>query len=301
MCLSGLLACSSPSGGPDDDDGADDDDGTGGDWDSSDLDPAGMAVYLGSPSAVTAADFAGLAIVVLGENPDASYAEHDAWVALAGDVAAQGAQVYGWLEAGAPRAGLEIDTAIADYGAAGLYGVTLSGLGMDVVGNNEARPIFFANNARSSGLSVMMTAPTPSDVLGELDGVGQAVHPGDRFLLQGFTRDGGWQAEAIWRSLVDEARAGASAYGATVVATTSDDWDEAAWSFAYHAAWLDGLEAVGWGMPDFGAVHALPFPGPLDGGSAWTSEVTSDGSTYSRTTDTGTLRVDAGAHTASFE
>ncbi len=261
-----------------------------------------MAVYLGSPADVTAEDFDGLAIVVLNENPDAGYADHDAWVALAGDLGDAGVQVYGWLDAASPRAGAEIDAALADYGALGLHGVTLSGLGLEVVGNNEARPIFFANNARAAGLSVMMTAPTPSDVLGELDGVGQAVHPGDRFLLQGFVHgNGDWQAEAIWRDQVAQATTGAATYGATVVATTSDEADEAAWSYAFHAAWLDGLEAVGWGTPGFATVRSLPFPGPLDGGSAFTSEVESAGSTWSRTTDTGTLTVDAATHTASFE
>ncbi len=291
-CAALGAACGPTTGGGDDDDAAGDDDDAGpvASWDSSSIDPAPLAVYLGDPAAVTAEDFADYAIVVLGEAPDA---------ALAGALQANGAEVFGWIAAGAPRAPSEIDDLIASYGAMGLDGATLTDLGLDVTGNNEARPILFAGNARDAGLKVMLSATDAADVTGELDGLGTALEAGDRVLLQGF---GATMDEARWRAQVDAAAAGAATYGASVAAVT-DGGDDAAWSYAFHAAWLDGLEAVGWGSgAGYAALNPATFPGPADGGAAFAGNAVDEGGgAWSRATDTGTIRVDAAARTATFE
>lgn len=288
--------CPVPGDADDSDDDAADDDAAGPGWDSCSFDPGTVAVWTGDLGAVDADRLDDFDVVVLPE------AGAEALEPLAADLAGRGVQVYAWLEAGAPRAPAEIDGVLAAYGQGSLHGVTLAGLGLEVQGNNPARPIMFANTARGHGLSVMMTAPVPADVMGQIDGLGQAVTAGDRFLLQDFAWAGGWQDEAQWRALVQEATSLASACGATVVATASGDWDEAAFRYAFFAAWLDGLEAVGWrGPPSAALVSPLPFPGTAGCGAGFTSEVNSAGSVYSRATDTGTIVVDAGAHEARFE
>ena len=298
-----LLGCPTERDPGDDDDAADDDDDAvaQGDWDSSSIDPAPMVIWLGAVTEVSPDDLDDFDIVILGEQASPGDA---GFVELVTALDNRGVEVYAWLDAGSPRAPAEIDGVLAWYGSLPLHGVTLDRLGLEVTGNNEARPILFANTARGAGLSVMMTAPTPSDVMGELAGLGQAVTDGDRFLLQDFAwqEPAAWQDEAEWRSLVDEATAAASSYGATVVASLGADQDAAAWEYAFHAAWLDGLEAIAQTGPasdDFTTPPA--FPGPSDGGAEFTGEVEVDGSIYSRTTDTGTITVDAANHTASFE
>ena len=298
-----LLLTACPTGvEPDDDDAADDDDdaAVAGDWDSSSIDPAPMGIWLGDIVDVSPDDLDDFDIVVLGEQSSPGDA---GFVELVTALDNRGVQVYAWLDAGSPRAPAQIDGILGWYGGLPLHGVTLARLGLEVTGNNEARPILFANTARSQGLAVMMTAPTPSDVLGELAGVGQAVTGGDRFLLQDFAwQEGLYQDEAEWRSLVEEALAGAAAYGATVVASCSGEQDDDAWSYAFHAAWLDGLEAISRNGPASDDIQTPPsFPGPADGGAEFTSEVTVEGSVYSRSTDTGTIVVDAASQTAAFE
>ena len=302
-CLPLLAACPTERGSGDDDDDAagDDDDAVAtGDWDSSSIDPLPMGIWLGAVTEVSPDDLDDFDIVILGEQASPGEA---GFVELVTALDNRGVQVYAWLDAGSPRAPAEIDGVLAWYGSLPLHGVTLDRLGLEVTGNNAARPILFANTARGAGLSVMMTAPTPSDVMGELDGLGQAVTAGDRFLLQDFAwHDGVYQDEAEWRALVGEATEGAATYGATVVASLGGDQDSDAWSYAFHAAWLDGLEAISQNGPASDDLWLPPvFPGPVDGGAGFTSEVTVEGSTYSRTTDTGTLVVDAAAHTATFE
>jgi hypothetical protein len=300
--------------------GGDDDDASGqGDWGRTLLDPDRLAVYLGPPAllddvsgdtsaANAAARLADYEIVVLQENGDLLEDSHPDWVELAGLLQAGGAQVFGWLEAGAPRAGVEIDGVLDVYEAAGLDGVCLTGLDLPPVneGNNEARPIFFANNARDLGMSVMLHAEDPADVVQSLEGVGESLHPGDRILIGGFTTAGGdWEAEASWRARVEAATAGAAQYGATVVALAQGEFAAERWSYAFHAAWLDGLEAVGWAADDLGAAGETQlspdYPGPFDPGTEWTSAVSSSGSVYTRTSNAGTLTVDAAQHVAQFE
>jgi hypothetical protein len=286
----------------DDDDASDDDDDAAatGDWDSSSIDPLPLGIWLGAVTEVSPDDLDDFDIVVLGEQASPGGA---GFVELVTALDNRGVQVYAWLDAGSPRAPAEIDGVLAWYGSLPLYGVTLDRLGLEVTGNNEARPILFANTARGHGLSVMMTAPTPSDVMGELDGLGQAVTTGDRFLLQDFVwQEGVYQDEDEWRALVDEAMTAASNYGATVIASLGGDQTAESWTYAFHAAWLDGLEALSQNSPASDDIWTAPvFPGPADGGSAFTSEVTVEGSIYSRTTDTGTLAVDAENHTVTFE
>ena len=303
LCLSLLVGCPTERDpGDDDDDAADDDDGAGGgDWDSSSIDPLSMAIWLGDVAEVSPDDLDDFDIAILGEQTSPGDA---GFVELVTALDNRGVQVYAWLDAGSPRAPAEIDGILGWYGSLPLYGVTLERLGLEVTGNNEARPILFANTARAQGLSVMMTAPTPSDVMGELAGLGQAVTAGDRFLLQDFAWQEGaiYQDEAEWRSLVEEAIGAASSYGATVVASCSGDQVDEAWEYAFHAAWLDGLEAIARTGPTADDFWTPPsFPGPEGGGAEFTSEVTFEGSVYSRSTDTGTITVDAVAHTASFE
>ncbi len=302
LSLSFLLGCPTERDPGDDDDAADDDDDVQqGDWDSSSIDPAPMVIWLGAVAEVSPDDLDDFDIVILGEQSSPGDA---GFVELVTALDNRGAQVYAWLDAGSPRAPAEIDGVLAWYGGLPLHGVTLDRLGLEVTGNNEARPILFANTARGHGLSVMMTAPTPSDVMGEVDPLGQAVTVGDRFLLQDFAWQEGavYQDEAEWRALVEEATTAAANYGATVVASCSGDQDDDAWEHAFYAAWLDGLEAIARTGPASDDFWTPPsFPGPANGGSAFTSEVAQDGSIYSRTTDTGTITVDADNHTVGFE
>ncbi len=289
-----LLGCSSPAPADDDDDDSqsDDDDG-GGSWASSAIDPQPMAFHFGSTAGMTAEDFADETIVVLGEGPDATFA---------GDLQAAGKEVFGWVDAGAPRAPSEIDGLIGGFGSMGLDGVVLANVGLDVVGNNQGRPILFANTARGAGLKVMQSATDPADVVHEIDGFGQSLQAGDRVLLSGFGYGGGsYQDAATWRAQVDAAIAGAALWDATVVATTHGG-DAAAGEYAWWCAWLDGLEAVAWSSEDFGTAQELTFPGPSDGGNAFAGAVTeAGGGSWSRDTDTGTVIVDTTSHTGAFQ
>jgi len=104
LALISTLGCPTPRGDDDSEPGDDDDAAGAGDWDSSSIDPDALVVYLGSPAALTVADFGDASIVVLGENAGPTYPDHNAFLDLVDALTAEGVEVYAWLEAGAPRA-----------------------------------------------------------------------------------------------------------------------------------------------------------------------------------------------------
>jgi hypothetical protein len=276
--------------------------------------PQRLAIYYGWPSGVNgaqsveaaAAVFADYQRVVFGWGlQDKSHGDHRNTAAIIAALAER-TRVYGYIPLGeatglSPR---QVKKAAKLWRKLGVGGVLLDEAGYDY-GNTRKRQNQCLDAVRSQGLSPVLNAWKPSDLLSTFPGQANpkgeplALAAGDGLLYESYrVREGQLEEDQPWRDKIDgfaRRPAGVELWG---VSTTTPGAGDPHWpDYLVFCAILDGLDVVGWGEPEFSAPdNALPpraWPDlPPIGEIRLEGEVVPHGSAYARQTSLGLLRVD---------
>lgn len=294
--------------------------------------PGELLIYYGYPSAINAtysvplaaAEFSPYDIVVWGDGlDDPVHPDHANAAAILATPAMSATRVFGYVDLGVATQNLgpaAIELRITRWKQMGASGVFLDDFGYDF-GTTRARQNAAVAFAHSLGMPVIANAWVPDDAFsanvhptGNPAGVPTALGAGDYYLYESHgIREGVHEAGAVWSAKCSRLAAYQQSLGFGVISVTTTladgatGFDADGFAYAWHAAQLAGHVATGWGEYGFSAVGASNCVAPhrarpsLAAGSIFTSALLHDGDRHWRTTDSGVLRLDSGAHTYSFQ
>lgn len=284
--------------------------------------PTKLAIYYGYPSLVNGAGgnlasatshFAAFDLVVLGDGLEhPAHPDHANTAQIISDLIAGGTAVYGYIDMGVTTQNLSIATAqqyVDEWDALGVTGIFWDDAGYDY-GVDRPRQVALVDYTHAQGLKAFVNAWVPDDIFA-FDGVATPLQAGDWYLAESspvangtLVALGDWwaksQALATYRNLT----------GVHVAAiATGDDgplgWpNAAAYRQSLWAAYLFSWEAFGFTNPQYsssgpGANRLQPLPRVATAvGTMYAGAPTMDDpTTFTRTTDNGTIVVFGSAGT----
>ncbi|MCD6047255.1 MAG: Por secretion system C-terminal sorting protein [Gammaproteobacteria bacterium] len=239
------------------------------------------------------------------------------------------------IVSGSSHTGLDaLDDDVDDWRTVGVAGIFLDEFGYDYQVDGGAnyvsreRQNAAVDYIHSKNLPVIANAWIPSDVFDTLPGAhdnnpsGIAASIGDVNSLkdhyfwesyqytsspQGYVAANTWRAKA--NSLHQYLNQAAFSNVGLFAVTTSNNDDQAtqALNYAWYSAFLDQIEAVGWGEPDFAASSAtvtiFTWPSISNPGSSFTTTTKVspfNAAVYNANTNTGAALVNTTQHTGNF-
>lgn len=214
--------------------------------------------------------------------------------------------IYGYIPMGSATglSARKIRKAAKAWRAAGAAGVLLDEAGYDY-GNTRKRQNKAYECCHEQGLRVIANAWRPADLLGTApgahnkSGLSPSLAPGDALLYESYRiREGALEETAEWRSKI-EALCSARERGVEVMGiATGANYQQRLMDHLVLCALLDGLDAVGWGEPDYAArdnqMPLRPWPAlPATADIRHLSALRSIAGRLARDTSIGRVEVDA--------
>lgn len=293
---------------------------------SASLRPRDLLVYHGLPIAInTAADvgqaaveFAAYDHVMFGSGYQADDHPHrTSTVAIVNHPTASETAFYGSVDLGIDTQNLPIETVcdqIAQWQAIGVSGVLLDGFGYDS-GTSRSRQSEAIVCAHRWGLVVIASGDSLDQIFGDHPdaahnplGEPSRMTAADYYFYEGFQIVGGTDvSETDWHTKSASLEAYRTSVGFGILAVTTDgaaeSFDAQRFAYAWYSALLYGYEAIGWGEPGYAADTSLspwrPRPA-IDPGATFAGDVVSASPLYWRSTDLGTVQVNAVTREARF-
>ncbi len=278
--------------------------------------PQKLAIYYGYPSlvngaagnlAAATAHFAAFDVVVLGDGlQQPAHPDHANTAQIVTDLIASGTEVYGYVDMGVSTQNLPLATAqqyVDAWDALGVTGIFWDDAGYDY-GVDRGRQAAFIGYTHGVGLKAFVNAWDPDDIFA-FDGVATPLQAGDWYLAESSpVADGDFADLAAWWAKSQQLAGYRDATNVNIaaIATGADGplgWANAgAYRQSLWAAYLFAWDAFGFTNIQYsssgpGANRLRPLPRVATNvGNTYTGNPTQvNPTTFSRTTDTGTIVV----------
>jgi PKD repeat protein len=290
------------------------------------LRPGDLLIYRGVPASINgaadvasaAAEFAEYEHVLLGDGYQAEdHPNRASTAAIVNHPAASDTAFYGYVDLGVGAQSLPLDAVcnqIGQWQSIGVSGVLLDGFGYDS-GTPRTRQNEAVACAHRWGLNVVANGYQPDHVFGgQVDamynpaGESSRLTAADYYLYEGFQIAAGADvSEADWQAKASGLDAYRAALGFGILAVTTIDaggqFDPQRFAYAWYSVLLYGYDAIGWGEPAYAAGTGLaPWRSrpAIDPGVAFVGDVQSASPLVWRSTDLGTIQVNAATREAGF-
>ena len=292
--------------------------------------PGELLIYYAYPSSINGVSTLGAAAAVFGlydiailgdglqDGPGdpLPHPDHDNTVQIMAHPAAANTHFFGYIDLGVSTTNLnltEIRRRVDAWQEMGIDGIFLDDFGYDY-NVTRTRQNSAVDYVHGKGLPVCANGWTPSDVFGSQvhakNPGGLPTHLGaaDYYLSESHqVAEGVVVSEAAWQGKANALVIYQRQLGFKILSNTTPDtantYNQSLFNYAWFSAALYGHVATGWGEYLYAAPTALaPYrPRPLDLlGAVFKSGVGKTGSVYSRSTERGTLSVNATTHVGSF-
>ena len=292
--------------------------------------PGSLLIYYGYPSSINGTPTIAQAAAVFGQYDMAvigdglqdgpgdplPHEDHANTVAIISHAATENTLFFGYIDLGVytdNHSLSEIYRRVDAWQEMGIDGIFLDDFGYDY-GVTRVRQNAAVSYVHSKGLPVCANGWFPDDMFGNIvnssnpSGTPTQLGATDYYLSESHqVSEGTLISESSWQTKANQLQTYQNQLGFEIISITTNDeinqYDQNEFFYAWYSAALYGHYATGWGEYNFSATSGLaPYRSrpaePL--GTVFKSSIDKTGSIYDRTTERGTIRVNAGNYTYTF-